>query len=89
VGLGVFTGAPTRLCGQRGPAPPFAFLDVLELSALAQFMEARDRRAGGNFQAESRLRPLARRRASTFWPFVVAIRDRKPWRRLRTRRLGW
>jgi hypothetical protein len=43
----------------------------------------------GRYQAETRLRPLARRRASTFWPFLVAMRERKPWRRLRFRLLGW
>jgi hypothetical protein len=40
-------------------------------------------------QALSRLRPLARRRASTFRPFLVAMRARNPWRRLRFRLLGW
>ena len=38
--------------------------------------------------ADSRLRPLARRRESTFWPPLVAMRARKPWRRFRTSRLG-
>ena len=35
-----------------------------------------------------RLRPLARREAKIFWPFFVAMRERNPWRRLRTRLLG-
>lgn len=35
-----------------------------------------------------RLRPLARREARIFWPFFVAMRERKPWRRLRFRLLG-
>jgi hypothetical protein len=35
-------------------------------------------------QAVRRLRPLARRRPITLWPFLVAMRERKPWRRLRT-----
>jgi hypothetical protein len=39
-------------------------------------------------QAESRLRPLARRRAITRMPPLVSIRLRKPWRRLRTSLLG-
>lgn len=39
-------------------------------------------------QAESRLRPLARRRLSTSRPLRVAIRARKPWVRLRFRLLG-
>ena len=40
-------------------------------------------------QADRRLRPRARRRASTRRPPLVAIRARNPWRRLRTRLLGW
>src|SRR6476646_7919031 len=39
-------------------------------------------------QADSRLRPRARRAESTLRPPVVAIRVRKPWRRLRTSLLG-
>ena len=39
--------------------------------------------------ADRRLRPLALRRASTFRPPLVAMRARKPWRRLRTSRDGW
>lgn len=39
-------------------------------------------------QADNLLRPLARRAASTLRPPVVALRARKPWRRLRLRRLG-
>ena len=35
------------------------------------------------------LRPLARRRAMTLRPFLVAMRFRKPWTRLRWRFLGW
>lgn len=43
---------------------------------------------GRTRQAESRLRPWARRRDSTFRPPAVAIRERKPCRRLRTILLG-
>src|SRR5579862_7286888 len=39
-------------------------------------------------QADRRLRPFARRAASTRRPPGVAIRERKPWRRLRTSLLG-
>lgn len=39
-------------------------------------------------QAESRLRPFARRLAITLRPPAVCIRERKPWRRLRTSALG-
>ena len=45
-------------------------------------------RAPAAAHAERRLRPFARRRASTLRPLWVAMRARKPWRRLRTRRLG-
>jgi len=38
--------------------------------------------------AERRLRPLARRAFNTLRPPTVSMRERKPWRRLRTRRLG-
>jgi hypothetical protein len=40
-------------------------------------------------QADSRLRPLARRLASTLRPPTVAMRERNPWRRLRTSFDGW
>ena len=43
---------------------------------------------GGRRQALSRLRPRARRAATTLRPPVVAIRARKPCRRLRTNLLG-
>ena len=39
-------------------------------------------------QAESFARPCARRRARTLRPPLVAMRERKPWRRLRTILLG-
>ena len=39
-------------------------------------------------QAESFLRPRARRRVRTLRPPAVAMRERKPWRRLRTSLLG-
>lgn len=40
-------------------------------------------------QADSFLRPRARRRAMTWRPFLVAMRARKPWLRLRFNTLGW
>jgi hypothetical protein len=43
---------------------------------------------GCRVQALSRLRPCARRAASTLRPPLLAIRARKPWRRLRTSLLG-
>lgn len=38
--------------------------------------------------ADKRARPLARRLARTLRPFLVAIRARKPWERLRFKLLG-
>jgi hypothetical protein len=43
---------------------------------------------GYSTQADSRFRPLARRAANTRRPAAVAMRARKPWRRLRTSLLG-
>lgn len=40
-------------------------------------------------QADKLARPLARRRARTWRPFLVAIRARKPWVRARLIVLGW
>ena len=42
-----------------------------------------------SYQTVRLLRPLARRRAMTLRPFLVAMRFRKPWTRLRWRFLGW
>jgi hypothetical protein len=47
------------------------------------------RRCASVAQAESRLRPRLRRAAMTLRPPTVAMRERKPWRRLRTSLLGW
>jgi hypothetical protein len=40
-------------------------------------------------QAARRLRPFARRRLIMARPFLVAMRERKPWVRLRLSTLGW
>jgi len=45
--------------------------------------------AARNRYADRRLRPFARRRASTFCPPFVALRARKPCRRFLTSRDGW
>ena len=42
-----------------------------------------------HFQGISWRRPLARRRASTLRPPLVAMRARNPWVRLRRTLLGW
>ena len=54
-------------------------------SARCRFGEQGAKRA----QADSRLRPFARRAASTRRPATVDMRARKPCRRLRTSLLGW
>ena len=68
----------------------------VELGLVGQAARAReasrDRRAivtvRENGQTARRLRPLARRRARTRRPPLVAMRARKPWTRLRCRLLG-
>ncbi len=80
-----------RLDHHIGPRRLDAMADKHELRPLAQALN--DKAMGGRTRAnepyaERRLRPLARRRDSTFWPPLVAIRARKPWRRFRTSRLG-
>ena len=57
-------------------------------------LEAAQSRATRNYSrnpgfTETRLRPLARRRESTFWPPWVFIRTRNPCFLDRLRRLGW
>lgn len=46
-------------------------------------------RPSGANQADRTLRPLARRADRILRPATVAMRARKPWRRLRTSLLGW
>src|SRR6516225_10979799 len=48
-----------------------------------------EKRCAKSGHADKRLRPFARRAARTRRPAAVAIRARKPWRRLRTSLLGW
>jgi hypothetical protein len=61
-----------------------------EIPAFADRNDAFGRVCGpARVQAESRLRPLARRRLTTLRPALVAMRARYPWRRLRTSLLGW
>jgi hypothetical protein len=51
--------------------------------------DRRPDRAARSAQALNFLRPRARRAAKTLRPPLVAMRVRKPWRRLRTNLLGW
>ena len=78
--------AGPRLEHERTRRIPRAVANIEELSA---DLETSDRRHRIRRQADRRLRPLALRRASTFRPPFVAMRARKPWRRLRTSRDGW
>jgi hypothetical protein len=93
------------LAGLRAGRVPAAALDHHDLAAFGvtlshekeftPFLEADNlqrRRVAVDItgdQALRRLRPLARREARIFWPFLVAMRERNPWRRLRFRLLGW
>lgn len=61
-------------------------LDLLEVGTAAQ---PALRGKGEPGQGVSFLRPFARRRARTFWPFFVAMRARKPCVRARLTLLGW
>src|ERR1700728_3938273 len=81
-------GMRLGLKNQTGRRPPSICRgDGEEFAALFEAIES-----SGQFdspKAERRLRPLARRRANTSRPFLVAIRARKPCRRARTSLLGW
>lgn len=82
---------PTNLQSQAGGNPPDSSRGSQEILALLQPFD-NDRAAPARIcdlgQADSLLRPWARRRASTLRPPTVAIRERNPWRRLRTILLG-
>jgi hypothetical protein len=65
---------------EPGAMTSTVLVDSGELRPTAQFHR--------DDETESRLRPFARRRFSTVRPFFVCILTRKPWVRLRRRRLG-
>src|SRR6185295_12283956 len=65
-----------------GGGAPDAALSPQEIGADSQLMHAKS--CWPAAQAESFLRPWARRRAKILRPPLVAMRARKPWRRLRT-----
>src|SRR5690606_13429416 len=75
---------------EKPPAALFTTPDGQELRPLAQPRRsglpglAGFRQSGAFVQAESRLRPRLRRAATTPRPPLVAMRARKPCRRLRT-----
>src|SRR6185312_17092189 len=69
-----------------------AFGRVEELRPLAQPAESLGVRRGRHAarpQAERDLRPTLRRKFRILRPSLVAMRARKPWRRVRTILLGW
>lgn len=80
---------------ETGPCDPGSVVRGEEIGALRNDADSAPRRiidrGDGRFgdQAESFLRPRARRARMTLRPPGVAIRVRKPWRRARTRLLGW
>jgi len=86
-----FVGRGAHFKRQRALAAPYAALCPEEIGADADAIQ--QKALCGRFfrlfrQAESFLRPCARRFESTLRPPFVAIRARNPWRRLRTILLG-
>ena len=84
---GLLRAAEPTLDGQPGPRLPARPRRGEEVGAAKERADRR-RTAGQPAQADSRLRPSRRRRLRITRPALVAIRARKPWRRLRTRLLG-
>lgn len=71
-----------------------ALVDMLELRLVTEALagaecERPDRNSAAARYGVRRLRPFARRRLNTCRPFLVAMRARKPWVRLRRTLLGW
>jgi hypothetical protein len=64
--------------------PADAAGDLVGGAARIRRASVRTRRLARRAQADRRLRPRARRAFSTLRPPTVAMRARKPWRRLRT-----
>lgn len=73
------------LAAQSRPGP----VDALKLPVLPQQMLLGEAQPPQAAQADSCLRPLARRRLITAWPFLVFMRTRNPWVRARLMTLGW
>ena len=73
---------------RKGPARPTGRLQRASLPArLARTLQRMPERKEN--YADSFLRPRRRRLRRTLRPPVVALRAKKPWRRARTRLLGW
>ena len=62
--------------------------ELLRLFGEQALASALGRKPGAGHQTDRRLRPFWRRRAITARPFLVRMRTRKPWVRLRRRLLG-
>jgi hypothetical protein len=83
----------TEFQAQSGHDTADSFGGAKEIGALPQALDRRlfavwRRSVCRGDQADSFLRPWARRRASTLRPPAVAMRARNPWRRFRTILLG-
>ncbi len=71
-------------------AYPSTFLvDPEEIPTMSEPIRRLEAGGGRSHHTPSRLRPLARRRASTCCPRRVRIRTRKPWVFFRLRLFGW
>jgi hypothetical protein len=81
-------GRPRSRCGSPKVRPALQPLHGNTRLGKARLGKTRFERARACY-ALSRLRPCARRAATTLRPPLVAMRARKPWRRLRTNLLGW
>ena len=91
VGAGSAAGPRTGLQNQPAPHLLVGFGGSQKLAPDAQFDSAGAAsvmKIRFDFRQTGFLRPRARRRANTKRPPLVAMRARKPWRRLRTRLLG-
>ena len=80
-------GARAGLQHERRPRGSGTRRGAEKVRPLPQFFHGSGQLAGG--QALRRFRPRVRRALSTLRPPLVAMRLRKPWRRLRTNLLGW
>ena len=85
---------PGQGVGEIDDRKPFAAksrsgsVHTLKLPVITQQMLLGEGQPLQSAQADSCLRPLARRLLMTAWPFLVLIRTRNPWVRARLMTLG-
>jgi len=80
----------TRLWSPSGWAEALTCAILASTAALGVVLDGSKSKTFRSFvYADRLLRPWTRRRFRILRPALVAIRERKPWRRLRTRLLGW